>query len=453
MRPIGSILLACRTTPSALWAMVVIIAVAAIARHDGTAARDDTLSMWLFSPEHKIMYAPIADSVRGDGHPALDMTIMSRAAIKSRTMSGFLAGLPTADIIEIERGVVGSVFMGPEESVGLVNLSEALDDSTLAQFNEASLVPWSAHGNVYGLPHDVHPVLLAYRADITEAAGIDLQQAETWDEFFAMLAPLAPDHAALGFWYTQPDNIELLILQAGGAFFDASGAPTIDHDTNVAALAEIVSWCVRGDAVDIDEFSAAGHRARVRGDALAYLTPDWMCSIWRVHVPKLSGTMKLMPLPAFEPGGRRTSVRGGTMVGFPKTSAHFNDALEIVRELYTSPDVARELYTTLDIITPVKSLWDDPVYDAPDPFFMGQPKGRLYIDQAPHIPARSSSPYTQAALFETRDAAIALARWAQREGVGDPADMEPKARELLERAQLRVLERMERNAFAPGAAS
>jgi arabinosaccharide transport system substrate-binding protein len=458
------LVLAIRNLSVGVWVILalLLISAGALLVWDTNDPRDDaSLEMWVFSPEHKLMYDPIASRTSGTDAP-LEISIMSIAAIQSRMMSGFFGGLPTADLIEVERATIGQVFMGPTDAIGFTDLTPRLEsEGLLEQINPPSLSPWSTDGRVFGLPHDVHPVMLAYRADITESAGIDVTKAQTWDEYFALLRPLMRDedndgrvdHYPLAAWYTQPDTIELLMLQGDGALFDERGAPTIDSDRNAHLLARIVSWCLPEGrvAVDIEEFSAAGHRARVDGVSIGNLCPDWMCSIWRMHVPGLDGTLKLMPLPAFEPGGRRTSVRGGTMLGIPRTTQHPEQAWTYAKTLYTSPEVARELYTTVDIITPVRSLWDDPVYDEPDPYFMGQPKGRMFIELAPEIPIRTSSPYNRSAVLEVRDAAIRLAEWAQSRGYGfdDVESIEPRAKALLARAQANIVRMMERNAFAP----
>ncbi|MFK7759912.1 MAG: ABC transporter substrate-binding protein [Phycisphaerales bacterium] len=425
--------------------------------------KSDDLQMWVFSPEHQSMYAPMLDekNAAGDGNDKdIELSLLSIAAIKSRMMSGFFGGLPTADLIEVERSTVGQVFMGPTEAIGFRDLTDRLKAEGLYdQINGPSLSPWSVNGRVFGLPHDVHPVMLAYRADITEAAGIDLEQAETWDEFFTLLKPLmrvsgsadgAVDHFPMSFWITQQDNIELLLMQGGGELFDASGVPTLDSQINIELLCKMVSWCVGPDPLvtDINEFSAAGHQARIDGEAIAYLAPDWMCSIWKMHVPQIAGKMKVMPLPAFTPGGRRTSVRGGTMLGFPKTSEHFDQAWEAALLLYTSPEIARELYRKVDIVSPIRSLWPDPVYDEPDPFFMDQPKGRLYLELAPEIPLRTSSPYNFNAVLAVRDAAVNLADWANSNEKYEPEMLEERAAELLAQAQATIERQMSRNAFA-----
>lgn len=459
MHRITNTILALRGLSSGVWVIATLFVISLIFVLVRQPEQEGDLQFWVFSPEHAEMYAPLIEEHDASNGVKLDMTVMSIAAIQSRMMSGFFGGLPTADLIEVEKAVAPQAFMGPVDAIGFHDLTDLLlEEGLLTQLNEPSLSPWSVDGRVFGLPHDVHPVMLAYRADITEAAGIDLTLAETWEEYFRMLRPLMedkdndarPDHTPLSFWYTNQDLIETLMLQGDGQLFTPSGQPVIANERNAFLLATIVSWCVGPDrvAIDINEWSASGHQEKVDGLAIGYIAPDWMCSIWKMHVPGLEGKLKLMPLPAFEPGGRRTSVRGGTMLGIPKTTQQFDRAWDYAKLLYTSPEVARQLYREVDIISPVRSLWDDPVYNEPDPYFMNQRKGRMYIELAPEIPLRPSSPYNKQAAIDVRDAALNLAEYANRNSVYNAEDLIPEAIRLLDRVQARVEQRMSRNAFA-----
>lgn len=459
MHRITNTILAMRALSSGVWVIAGLLIISTVLVLARKPSDKGDLQFWVFSPEHRAMYIPMIEQYERSNAVQLEVTLMSIAAIQSRMMSGFFGGLPTADLIEVEKAVAPQAFMGPTEAIGFTDLTDLLkDEGLLQQFNQPSLAPWSVDGRVFGLPHDVHPVMLAYRADITEAAGIDLTHAETWDEYFELLRPLMadddnnaqPDHTPLSFWYTNQDLIETLMLQGDGQLFTPDGVPTISTERNAQLLAELTSWCVGPNpvAVDINEWSAAGHQAKVDAVAIGYIAPDWMCSIWKMHVPGLTGKMKLMPLPAFEPGGRRTSVRGGTMLGIPKTTQHFDRAWEYAKLLYTSPQVARDLYREVDIISPVKSLWDDPVYDQPDPFFMNQRKGRMYIELAPEIPLRPSSPYNKQAAIDVRDAMGRLANHARSQQTYSADELLPRARELLAGVQRQVERRMSRNAFA-----
>lgn len=443
-----------------LWVMIALMLLSSVVLFRDVAARDDAVSLWVFSPTHQSLYKPMLERADAEVGRPLNMQLLSIAAIERRMMSGFFGGLPTADLIECERAVVGRAFTGPIESVGFLDLTDRLrDEGLLDAINAPSFSPWTSRGRVFGIPHDVHPVMLAYRSDLVEQAGIDLSGVETWDDYFEAVRPLMqdkdgdgqPDRWALAFWYASPDNIEVLLLQGGGALFDADDRPTLDAPINAEILARVVSWCAGPGRVtaDVEDFSAAGHQQRIDGYAIGYLCPDWMCSIWKEQVPQISGKVKVMPLPAFEPGGRRTSVRGGTMIGIPRDSAHIDAAWEYAKVLYTAPGVARELYQRTDIISPVRSLWADPVYDQPDAFFSGQRKGRMYIDLAPSVPVRSSSPYNRQAVFLLRDAATTLAEYIQSTPGASADEIRARSAELLGASQRQIQRVMSRNAFAP----
>jgi arabinosaccharide transport system substrate-binding protein len=456
---IVTLVTAARGLSLGLWVMIALVAVSAVAMRRGGERPGDSVVLWVFSPTHQNLYRPLLERAGSTIEPPLDMRLLSIAAIERRMMSGFFGGLPTADLIEAERAVVGRAFTGPVESIGFLDLTDRLrDEGLLGEINPPSFGPWTSRGRVFGLPHDVHPVLLAYRADLVEGAGIDLSGVETWRDYFQAMAPLMadtdgngePDRWPLAFWYAEPDNLEVLLLQGGGRLFDADERPVIDSQRNAELLAEMVSWCVGPDrvAADVQDFSAAGHQQRIAGYAVGYLAPDWMCSIWKEQIPQMAGQVKVMPLPAFERGGRRTSVRGGTMMGIPKDSPQIEAAWDYARMLYTSPEVAREMYRLTDIISPVSSLWGDPVYDEPDAYFSGQAKGRIYIEQAPNVPTRTGSPYNRQAVFLLRDAASALAGYANANRVFDPDALVTEARRLLGDAQARIVAVMERNAFS-----
>jgi arabinosaccharide transport system substrate-binding protein len=323
--------------------------------------------------------------------------------------------------------------------------------------NEPSFSPWTSRGRIFGLPHDVHPVMLGYRADIVEAAGIDVSRIETWDDFIREFGPLMaekdsagkPTRYLLNFWEDKDDLLELLLLQAGGGFFDESERVAIATETNAKVLCTIIGWC-RGPnriAADAPDFTASGNQLKADGYVLAAMLPDWMCNIWKIEVPQLSGKIKVMPLPAWEKGGRRTSVWGGTMLGIAKASPDHEKLWQIAKRMYTSREIAREMYREGDIITPVRSLWNDPVFDEPDPYFANQRKARMFIALAPQVPRRTSSPYNTLAKQRVRDATLSLSAYAQARGVYDPVKLAPEAMRLLKIAEGQVKVQIERNVF------
>lgn len=447
------------------WAIVLLAVVSSAVIPFLGRSEQPGLEMWMFSPEHNAAYS--ASTVKRWNEdpdlPDVNMRVFGIPALERRMMGGFLSGVETADLIEIERQMIGPALAGPIDAVGFVDLTDWLEDKGLRErINEPSFSPWMSRGRIFGMPHDVHPVMLGYRADIVEAAGIDVSEIETWDDFRRVMAPLMtdengdgqPDRYLLALWPTQWEKIEILILQGGGRIFDENGIPTLDDPRNAEILAEVVSWCVGADrfTADVGDFTNASNNQKIEGYAIAYFMPDWMCRIWKDQIPQLSGKVKVMRLPAFadDPERRRTSVWGGSMLGIPKSSDRQDEALRFAEELYFTESLALRLYTESDIVTPIVEHWDSPVFDEPDAYFSGQAKGRMYVELAPEVPFRPSSPFSRDAGYAARDAAYNVLRRARERGLSTPAELLPIAQEELAAAQAALTFQIGRNVFLTG---
>jgi arabinooligosaccharide transport system substrate-binding protein len=417
------------------------------------------LQMWIFSKVHGEMYEPEVEQWNQNNTPKINLSLLSNESLQQRMLASFLSDTPSADLIEVERNFVPQVFTGPLQDVGFVDLTDRLKaEGIYEQLNEPSFSPWSSRGRIFGLPHDVHPVMLAYRADIFHAAGIDMQSVRTWDEFAPAVRPLVEDRNGNGatdyvisMWASGGfrDHLEALILQAGGALFDESGRMQIDTPVNARVLATLASWMVGPNriAVDAPEFDATANKMRLDGRVLVAIVPDWLCGVWQADMPRLAGKFKLMPLPAWEPGGRRTSVWGGTMLGIAKTTDDPRGAWEVAKHLYLSEALAEKLYRSNGIISPVKAYWDRAFYDEPNDFFSGQPVGRMYIDLAPDIPIRTSSPFNTLAKDRVTNALFLLKEYANKTGRYTPDELMDEARRQLLTVEHLVKREVDRNVF------
>lgn len=456
------------TTP-AVWVLLLITVLSGIVVFSRPASEHDGMDFWLFAKGHVSTYVPVLEQWNQE-HPDAEhqarQLLIDGPALERRLLSGFMSGTPLADLVETERMVAPKTFTGPIEDVGFADLTDRLkQEGLLEQLNAPSIVPWTSRGRIFGIPHDVHPVLLCYRSDIVEEAGIDLSKVETWDEFFTAMKPLMkdndgdgrPDRYILNFWPTNWQWLELLILQADGSLFDEKEHVAINTERNAHILSTLATWCSGPNRVCVDapEFNAAGNTLRLRGVVVATLMPDWLAGIWKLDMPDLAGKLRLMKVPAWEKGGRRTSVTGGTMLGIPKVTKDFEKSWALAKRLYLDPEVHAKFFLKTTIIPPVKTSWSHPAFSTPDPYFGGQIAGQMFIAEAGNIPPRPSSPYNIAAMSRVNEVLIALAARADKENISDPAVLMPEARQRLAEAHARVEKAIQRNVFlrepAPGA--
>ena len=440
------------------WVIIAMGLVAAIVLVLPKAGKTDDLTFWIFAREHAPIYVPIVDEWNAEREPPVEMSMLGMVGLEQRLFNGFRGGLPTADVLEAEYRHAGRAFAGPIEAIGFEDLTERIESEGLdEQIIATSFTPWTTRGHIFGLPHDVHPVLLAYRADIAERYGVDVSRIETWDDFAEAFRPVMtdedgdgePDRYPLAFWPWMDDKVELLLYQGGTGLFNADGQPRLNTPENARVLAKMVSWCVGPDriAADVRDFEDNGNRLKIEGFAVAFFNPDWMCGVWKNNFPDLEGKLEIIPLPAFEPGGRRASVWGGTMIGIPKTSRDKDAAWEFAKHLYLSPKLAEQIWAAGDIVSPVKSMWEHPMYDEPDPYFRGQAKGRMYIDHIPEVPVRHPSAYNLIARRAVRDAGLNVLEYAQQNEVFDADALIPRAQQALDTAQADVKRVVDRNVF------
>jgi arabinosaccharide transport system substrate-binding protein len=442
-----------------VWIVVLLAATSTAAIWMLPEAPHDGLQYWTFVREHAAV-AEAAAAKWNPAHPNLPVRVstLTGNTLQTRMLSGFYSGTPIGDLIEIERGLIGQVFAGPGTDIGLVDLTDMLErEHLLENINAPSLSPWTFHGRIYGLPHDVHPVMLVYRADLVEAAGIDVSRIETWDDYFRTMRPLMRDYDGDGRVDTFLLNLaptslglhEVLLLQAGGGLIAPDGSPTLNSEINIRTLAQMAVWCAGPNRVTAEVTVAGPSAMRLanEGYVLAFIAPDWMAGSIRGSLPNMAGKFKVMPLPAWTPGGRHTSVLGGTMVGLTKASPNRDAAWEFAKKVYFAPETAERIFDAFCIVSPIKSNWSLPCYDRPDPYFSGQPIGRLYLKLATDVPLRVPSPYYSQAGDALNVAMVAICRQVDAQRLTEAAAVLPIARRELGESQRQILRLMSNNVF------
>jgi arabinosaccharide transport system substrate-binding protein len=183
--------------------------------------------------------------------------------------------------------------------------------------------------------------------------------------------------------------------------------------------------------------------ALARGQIIALPAVDWMLANMRMEAGELlGGKVRVMPLPAWEPGGRRTSTLGGTLMAVPKQGRDPRRAFELATHLYFNEALLIERFRKQTIVPPLHTLYDHAVFDEPVPFFQDQPVGRLLTELAREVPPIHGSAYAPEA-FELLNAVFAD---VMRERITPARALERVA------AQLRAVIARERDVLARAAA-
>jgi arabinosaccharide transport system substrate-binding protein len=431
-----------------------------------SSSEGDPLLMWSSAYPHIDVYRTIAEREAGDSPGPIEIHGMPFTAIDRRLRSAMWAGRGVPDLIEFPQERLGLFLTSDAASRSFVDLTERSREPgpggvPIAEDAVGSrLELYRDRGRLIGLPHDVHPVMIAYRWRDFEDAGIDPDSLRTWDDFvragrrITRRVPTTPGTAddrrfMLSVDDRTPIVFQSLLLQRGGNWFDREGRVTIDSDLAL----DTMLWYIRNAygpnriADSADAFPSAGfYRAIETGYYTCFLCPDWLTKNLEINAPGLAGELRLMPLPAWSEGETRTSTWGGTMLGISSACEDPERAWAMIRYLYAERETAEEMFRETNIIPPYRSLWNMPALDEPDPYWSQQPIGRLYVSLAEETPELRNGPFPQEVL---RVIANALAETGVRYQAEGEERLEQIARERLRSAANEIeilIERLDRSA-------
>ncbi|MGC1480673.1 MAG: ABC transporter substrate-binding protein, partial [Chthoniobacterales bacterium] len=313
-----------------LWILVVTgcAGIAIVAGRWSAQTTNPDLVLVTFARQHVPFYEKAIEEFERQHGVAVEVQLVGMQALTSRLQSAMLAGTEVPDLVELEKGMMGYFTRGPLEDVGFVDLTDRLrEEGLFSEIVRSRFSLWSTRDRTFALPHDVHPVMLGYRRDIVESLGIDVGKIKTWDDFVKIGRQITADtdgdgvvdRYAIDLPAANPDVLNVLILQRGGGLFDESGRVIFDSEV----VADTICWYVRQmTGLERISFSAGWGQtlSKVMLDGLVvfYFTPDWRTRQYEIDAPGIAGKMALMPLPAWEEGGRVTSTWGGSGLAITK---------------------------------------------------------------------------------------------------------------------------------------
>jgi arabinosaccharide transport system substrate-binding protein len=439
--------------PLGILFLAVAAAGALLSSAGATSERPFDLIFVTFTKEHAAAYQNALPAFEAANHCRVQIQVVDDRALQGRLQSAMQVGADVPDMVELQDGFMSFYTRGKLEDVQFVDLTDRLHSSGLyKQLVTNRFSKWSSRGRIFALPHDVHPTVLAYRKDLMQQLGIDVSRLTTWDEFCRVGREITKDrdgdgtveHYMIDLPIDGQNILPLLALQRGASMFDEAGDIRIDDE----AFVDVVCWYVKQiqgkDRISFPcGYGQQLSQAMIQGLALFYCCPDWRTMQFEFDVPSLKGKVGVMPMPAWEPGGRRTSTWGATGLAFPKRGRNFELAWKLAMHLYYDPPQLGARFAETNILPPLKAAWSQPEFHQVDEYWQTS-LGEAFIALADDVPASPSNAYHYTAINKLSKAFTRASRhYAEH---GDEGLRETTRRELKRSAEeVRVV--MRRNVF------
>jgi arabinosaccharide transport system substrate-binding protein len=334
------------------------------------------LSFWTFQELHnQFMIDAVESWNEQNPDRAINLTVevYSYDELHSKLQIALQTGTGAPDLADIEISKYANFLMG--NTVPLVSLNDVIEPEKenliMGRFEN-----YAKDGQYYGIDYHVGATATYYNTEIMEAAGVDIDAINTWDDYVEagkkvkaetgkyMMAVETTEH-----WSYYP-----LLVQKGSDFFTDTGDVIIDNETNV----EVLQWL--HDRLYQDEIA-------VKAPGGFFTMPLWYLGRFTDYMPDLAGKMAVRPMPVWEEGGANSAGMGGTGTSVTIQCENPDLAKDFLFFSKISKEGAIKTWSVLGFDPLRKDLYDDPQMTEPNKYteYFGDNLFDVMLDTADSI--------------------------------------------------------------------
>jgi multiple sugar transport system substrate-binding protein len=248
-------------------------------------------------------------------------------------------------------------------------------------------VTFGEENAVYAIPQDIGPEALYYRADLFEAAGLDVPT--TWDEYAADAAIIREQGGYItNFSQSDINAFAGLVWQAGGQWFANDGESwdvTLDSAESTK-VADYWQGLLDEDLVGTvapwtDEWNAAYNS----GEMWTWVSAVWGANTISSGAPDTSGKWAVAPMPQWTEGESAAGNWGGSTTAVLSGSDHPYEAAQFALWLNSDADALTAMNKSANIYPATVDGASLPVFAEGLDFYGGQKIYDVFADAATNV--------------------------------------------------------------------
>ncbi len=332
------------------------------------------LSLWVFVDRHGLFMQAQAErwnEVNPDRPINLTYEQIEYNSMHDNLLAALLVGVGAPDMADIEISKFATFTKG---EIQLIPLDDAIEPYR-GEIIESRLAPYFANGHNYGIDYHLGAFLMYYNTGILEAAGVDVDSIETWEDYIEAGKKVTqdtdgdgtPDVYMTTIEVTGPHSTRGIMLMHGGGVYNADGELILESEENVQALQFLQDLVhVHGIARPA---SGGNHHSpdhfvdMVEGRVASLWMPQWYMTRFPDNMSsELADVAVVRPMPVFEEGGYTTAMGGGT--GTAITNQIDPSKVELAKEFLAFSKLTYEanvaLWTELGFDPMRLDVYDDP---------------------------------------------------------------------------------------------
>lgn len=403
------------------------------------------LTFWTFVDAHADYFLARArefDEMRPDINFQLEAVSMPYQEMHDQLLIALQTGIGGPDIVDIEITPFHRYLRDP---IHLHDVSRIIDPHRNGII-EARLTPYQKDGRQYGVPTHLGAFVTYYNTELLGEAGIDVNAIQLWSDYVEAGKKITRDvngDGRIDRWMTMLDGGGWfqwfgMIQQLGSGEFDQDGNVILDAPANIEAL-KFLHELVYGHQIALvgtGLHDAVAYEMINAGEIASVWMPQWYMIRYTEFMPDLHGKIAIRPLPAWEPGGRRSAMGGGTGTAITDqiNPNHLQIAMEFLEYTKLTYEANVRIWTEFGFDPFRHDVFSDPRLREPLPYFSNEIVFDVILDVYDELAPQYLSPIFQETNWDILDPEVFFP--VMRENIADPEtalkNAAQRARELLE---------------------
>lgn len=295
------------------------------------------------------------------------------------------SGVGVPDIIQIESDYVQTFAETyPQyffDMNGYIDIEGKVDPSKIS-------TSYDSEGKLVSIPWDSGPVVMFYREDLFNQAGIDINSIITFEDYISAgkkLKEKFPNIIMTGLPFTQDENLFRCLLVANKSYYlNNKGEITVASSKAIETLQMIKRLIDEGVAKNTINWDG-GIVANKNGELASWIMGGWWGGTIKDQMPEMKGKWKIAPIPAFPDGARASSSGGAGLSITASEPIKQAAALEFIKESLMNVDNQLMMYEKYSLFPSYLPTYDDERFLKSDDYF-GDDFNKILADVTKEIP-------------------------------------------------------------------
>ncbi|UBV43682.1 sugar ABC transporter substrate-binding protein [Deinococcus taeanensis] len=357
-----------------------------------------TVTVWSWDAAAKALESTVPSFNKKYPNVKVNVVDLGNQNVYDRGLAGCAAGgVDMPDVYSIENNEA-EVFWARFPDC-FVDLNTKGADKLIRNFPAFKWTELTANGKRFAMPWDSGPVVMFYRRDLYQQAGVNPTAIKTWDDFIAAGKKMNAKFGGkvkLGVIANGQDDewFRMLANQNGCFYFDNDAANVTVNKPGCVDALNTVKKLLAAQVVATGDWGGQITSFKA-GRTASAMFGAWYEGTIRTNAPDQKGKWGVYQMPASRAGGVRASNLGGSALAIPSASKNQAAAYAFLENALATSNGQVTMLKSQGLVPSLLSATKDPYVNQGQAYWGNQKIWKTILDTLGDVPQARGTQYFQ----------------------------------------------------------